>query len=224
MSDALKPDELLLEEYDQQYQQYRHLDNLRERYVAFYIAFVSAIFVVFLKEASSNPQNQLILAFLFIIGIFVLLIAISMRITQRLTADHLMEIRKELLRILPSSETKKWACCSYLKSTYKPHKKDFCIQSGWDWKESAILLIWLLIAVNSFIGTYLIKLIKVNVDWSISLLSWVFIAFFIPQMLFFYWRFHSTFSEEEQTQRENKMCEFLKDVCEFPDKESKKSD
>lgn len=168
MPDALKPEELLFREYDQQYQQYRHLDNLRERYVGFYIAFVTAVFVFLTK--SNDSQNlsylqPLTLSLLLIIGMFVLHIAISMRITQRLTADHLMKIRKELIKMLPSDdETDKRnrtsVCNSYLMATYKPHERDpnkrnKCHQCGWLWNESAIQLIWFLMFVNSIIGTYL---------------------------------------------------------------------
>lgn len=220
MSDVFKAEELLFKEYDQQYEQYRHLDNLRERYIAFYIAFVTAVFVVFLKDSLPDNQKNLILVFLFVIGIFVLIIAISIRITQRLTADHLMEIRIALLRML-SNNTKKWVCSSYLNSTYKPHKKDPCIQSGWNWTESAIWLIGLLIFVNSVIGTYSIKIAW---DWTTSLLSWVFVILIFIQVLFFIWRFKSTFREEAQTKRKNEMCKFLKTICEFPDNECKNSD
>lgn len=201
MSDVLKPEELLFREYDQQYEQYRHLDNLRERYAAFYIAFVTAAFVVFIKDGLSDHQKQLILAFLFIIGIFVLSIAISMRITQRLTADHLMEIRKELIRMLPTVEetdkrNKMGVCNTYLMSTYKPHEKDThekdthkknkCFQCGWLWNESAIQLIWLLMFVNSFIGIYLFNLLD-----EIQYISWAHLILSVAYMLLFYGIFKS---------------------------------
>ncbi len=194
MSDAPKPEELVFREYDQQYQQYRHLDNLRERYVGFYIAFVTAIFVFLTK--SNNSQNlgylhPLTLFLLLIIGMFVLHIAISMRIAQRLTADHLMKIRKELIKMLPlDNETDKRnktsVCNSYLMATYKPHerdpsKRDKCHQCGWLWNESAIQLIWFLIVVNSIIGTYLFSLLDEN-----QYISVTYLILLIAYVLLFY--------------------------------------
>lgn len=198
--------DILLKEFDQQYQQYRHLDNLRERYIAFYIAFVVAVFVFFANSSTLPNQNQLlslILIFLLIIGSFVLTMSISMRIVQGMTGNHLMEIRKVLLKMLSAEDTMK-VFDSYLMATYEPPKNDKWIQCGWNWKESAIQLILLLIIINSIIGTYLIK---INTDCSI----WIFVVFIIPQLLFFLKRFKSAFSSKKQDERKAKLREFLQE-------------
>ena len=217
MADISKPEELLLLEYEQQYLQYRHLDNLREKYVAFYIAFVTAIFILSVTNQHLDSLNLLILLLL-VIGIFILKISISMRIVQRLTANHLMEIRKELLRLAKLLPLYKYDSNNYqigysfLKATYLPSEE-------WHWKErfkeSAIQLIVLLIIVNSYIASYFVRF----VDFSLmkNILSYkcilTFVVLLILQMGYFYIRFNSEFSNEKQDDRESKILKFLNKQC-----------
>lgn len=223
MANTIKPEELLLHEYDQQYQQYRHLDTLRERYVAFYVAIFGAILVYLTQIGLDISKNIFyiepqILLFLFFIGFSVIHIAVSIRITQVLTSLALIEIRKALIRMLslvetPNREAKHIVCQSYLMANYSPPKLDNLIQIGWNWRESAIELIVLLIFVNSLIFVYFIKIITnlSNIWLFFVLLFTIFI-----QIWFFNYRFKSDLNTERLEKRKKEMKEVLKDVCEFP--------
>lgn len=181
-------EDLLLNESNQQYQQYRHLDNLRERYIAFYIALVTAV-ILFLIN-TNDVKGELVSLILFAIGLLVLHIAISMRIAQRLTADHLMRIKNDIMDIIGLDnleEEKLKKCESFFLSTYKPHdydlykhdkeKRDSCFQCGWVWKESAIQLIWLLMFLNSIIASYSIL---IKPEWANVSIVLFFILIIIP--------------------------------------------
>lgn len=216
----LSPEELLFHEFGQQYEQYRHLDSLREKYVAFYIAFISAIFAYISNTIPTTYQSSgfvpYLTLFLLIIGLVILYIAISMRITQRLIADHLMEIRKALISMLPSN--KETVCRSYLMLSYSPIEKNNCIQWEGIFKESATLLIGLLIFVNSVVGTYFVWL---TCQWIIMFIPWfvIFIVFVIIQMLIFISKFESAFSLKRIKQRKKDACKYLQNVCSWSDQD-----
>src|SRR3989304_7440492 len=212
MADAFKPEEMLLHEFDQQYQQYRHLDALRERYIAFYVTIPAAILVYLTQIGLDISKNifyiqPLILLILFGIGLFVLYIAISIRITQVFISLALTEIRRALMKMLLfdraiDQTTKHLVIHSYLMDNYSPPKLDNRIQIGWNWKESAIALIGLLIFVNSLVLVYFIKIeLNLSTCWLFFVLL---IAMFV-QILILYYRFKSDLSPESQTKGKNDM-------------------
>ncbi len=227
MSKTLKPEDLLFHELEQQYLQYRHLDNLRERYVWFYIASIGTLLIFFIQTRNLDKHNPLVLLFLLIAGFFVLSMAISIRIAQKLTSIHLMEIRKELIKLLPLNneserENKIGVCCSYLKASYTPPKNmDKWYGLGWSLNESAIQLIILLMAVNNTIFTYFVNIKYQPAFW---LLFSVSLSIQSAQMLFLYIRFKYECSLKKQKQREKDMRKVLENICECPIKETKKSD
>jgi len=111
-------------------------------------------------------------------------------------------------------------------ATYDPHKKNGS-QTGWNWKESAIQLIWLLIIVNSLISAYLIGVIGMSLIKSDSFACCVFISTFLAfvitvfiQKQFFDWRFNSEFSPEKQDEMKRKLHKYLKDECKLPNQKS----
>ncbi|MCK4796720.1 MAG: hypothetical protein KAT05_05020 [Spirochaetes bacterium] len=194
----MSAENVLLTELDQQYQQYRHLDNLRERYVAFYIALITAVFL--------SDKDGFVIFILLIIGLVVLEMSILIRIAQRMTADHLMEIKKDLFKIIKLNDDN-IVLNSFLMATYKPYEKYRCVQNGWDFKESAIQLIVLLMVINSIIGAYFIKDV-VGFDFDLSGL--VFVLLMVLQLLHFIHRFCSGLSPKKRKERKANMCEYLK--------------
>ncbi|HLB69801.1 MAG TPA: hypothetical protein VJJ51_02030, partial [Candidatus Methanoperedens sp.] len=170
--------------------------------------------------------QPLILLILFGIGLFVLYIAISIRITQVFISLALTEIRRALMKMLLfdraiDQTTKHLVIHSYLMDNYSPPKLDNRIQIGWNWKESAIALIGLLIFVNSLVLVYFIKIeLNLSTCWLFFVLL---IAMFV-QILILYYRFKSDLSPESQTKGKNDMTKVLKDVYEFLNQKSKKSD
>ena len=97
-------------------------------------------------------------------------------------------------------------------ANYSPPKLDNSIQVGWNCRESAMQLIWLLIFVNSLVFTYFIKII---ISCSDGELFGVLIFSALIQIYFFYARFKSDLAPERIKQRKNDMIDVLKDVCEF---------
>lgn len=155
------PDDFLLTEFEQQYNQYRHLDQLRSRYIEYFTAVTAAVLTGSLVYGASDPLKLASLwplyILLFFIGVLITLVSVGIRMRQMTTAWYLMAIRDHI------SSTKNLRIIANVELCFAT--------KGFTLYESAIVLIFFLILLDSALLTGAILAILYPLGKSLSILA-----------------------------------------------------